>query len=56
MKNMLIIPDPHASPDYDNERFSALGEFILSTKPQYIVCLGDMADMSSLSSYDKGTN
>jgi len=55
MKNMLIIPDPHASPEYDNERFSALGQYILSHKPQYIVCLGDMADMGSLSAYDKGT-
>ena len=53
--NMLIIPDCHASPDYDNDRFEALGNFIIKEKPDYVTCLGDFADMSSLSSYDKGT-
>jgi len=53
--NMLIIPDPHAHIDYDNERFKALGKFIMKEQPEYIVCLGDMADLPSLSSYDKGT-
>ena len=52
---MLIIPDPHAHADYDNERFKALGKFIMKEQPEYIVCLGDMADLPSLSSYDKGT-
>ena len=54
-KDMLIIPDCHASPDYDNRRFEALGNFIIKEQPEYITCLGDFADMSSLSSYDKGT-
>ena len=53
--NLLIIGDPHAHPDYDNNRFTALGKFIAKEKPQVIVCIGDMADMPSLSSYDKGT-
>ena len=53
--NLLIIPDAHANPDYDNERFTHLGKFIVAHKPEYIVCLGDFADMPSLSSYDKGT-
>lgn len=53
--NLLIIPDGHAHPDYDNQRFRALGKFILKEKPEYIVCLGDLADLPSLSSYDKGT-
>ena len=53
--NLLIIGDPHASPSYDNDRFTALGKYIVDTKPEYIVCLGDMADLPSLSSYDKGT-
>lgn len=53
--NLLIIPDAHASADYDNERFNALGEFIIKKKPEVIVCLGDFADMPSLSLYDKGT-
>ena len=42
---LLIIPDPHANPDYDNDRFKALGKFIMHEKPEVIVCLGDMADL-----------
>jgi len=53
--NLLIIPDGHAHPDYDNERFRALGKFIIKEKPEYIICLGDLADLPSLSSYDRGT-
>ena len=53
--SLLVIGDPHAHPDYDNSRFTALGKFIAKERPQVIVCIGDMADMPSLSSYDKGT-
>ena len=53
--NLLIIGDPHAHPDYDNKRFTSLGKFIAKEKPDAVVCIGDMADMPSLSSYDKGT-
>ena len=53
--NLLVIGDPHAHPDYDNSRFTALGKFIAKERPQVIVCIGDMADMPSLSSYDRGT-
>lgn len=53
--NLLVIGDPHAHPSYDNSRFTKLGNFIAREKPQIIVCIGDMADMPSLSSYDKGT-
>lgn len=53
--NILVIPDPHAHPEYENSRFTALGKFILKEKPDVIVCIGDFADMPSLSSYDKGT-
>lgn len=52
---MLVIPDAHANPDYDNSRFDWLGEFIVDVMPDIILCLGDFADMPSLSSYDKGT-
>ncbi len=53
--NLLYIPDTHASPDYDNSRFLALGKYIVDTKPDVIVQAGDFADMPSLSSYDRGT-
>lgn len=32
----------------------AVGKYAADKKPEVIVCLGDFADMSSLSSYDKG--
>jgi hypothetical protein len=52
---LLVIPDAHAHPEYDNDRFTWLGRFVMDTRPDVIVCLGDWADMPSLSSYDKGT-
>lgn len=51
---ILVIPDSHATPHHHNERFDILGKFILDTKPDVIVNIGDMADMPSLCSYDKG--
>lgn len=51
---VLIIPDQHAHPQFDNKRFTALGEMILDLRPDEIWNLGDMADLPSLSSYDKG--
>jgi len=53
--NLLIIGDPHAHPDYDNSRFEKLGKFIVKAKPDAVICMGDFADMPSLSTYDKGT-
>lgn len=53
--NILVIGDPHAHPDYDNARFSWLGEYLAEVQPEFVVCMGDFADMPSLSSYDKGT-
>ena len=55
MSNLLVIGDPHAHPDYDNKRFTDLGRFIVKSRPDIVVCIGDMADMPSLSMYDKGT-
>ncbi len=51
-KNFIIIGDPHAHPDYDNDRFHKLGKLIQKVKPDYVVCMGDFADMCSLSMYD----
>lgn len=53
-KSHLIIPDPHAHPEYDNRRFKALGKLIAELQPSKVICLGDFADMPSLSSYDLG--
>lgn len=53
-KSVLVLPDAHAHPKYDNERFSRLGKFIAKEKPDEVWCLGDFSDMPSLSSYDRG--
>lgn len=55
MTTHLIIPDPHAHPDFDNSRFTDLGNLVADLKPDHVICIGDWADMPSLSSYDRGT-
>lgn len=50
----LIIPDPQVGADTPTEHFKWLGDYIVRTQPETIVCLGDFADMSALSSYDRG--
>ena len=51
----LIIPDPHAHPDFHNERADWLGKLIKYLKPDVVINIGDAADMPSLCSYDKCT-
>lgn len=50
----LIIPDTHAKPGTNNNRALWMGELIKDLKPDVVVNIGDMFDMYSLSSYDKG--
>jgi len=54
-KSILVVGDAHARPDCDNRRFDALANFIDEKRPDRIVFIGDVADMASLSSYDKGS-
>lgn len=54
-KHILVIPDAHARPGVNNRRFTALGNFIHDNRPDIVVNIGDLADMASLCSYDKGT-
>ncbi len=54
MTNHLIIPDCQVKPGVDLSHLKWIGQYILDKKPEVIVCLGDFADMESLSSYDKG--
>ena len=53
-KTILILPDAHAHPDYDNARFDLFSELINDLRPDAVVCLGDFADMAALSHYDRG--
>lgn len=55
MTKHLIIPDVQAKPGNDFAFLEAIGAYIVDKQPDTVVCLGDFADMSSLSSYDKGT-
>jgi hypothetical protein len=50
----LIIPDVQSKEGNDFTYLKCLGNFIVQKKPDVIVCIGDFADMESLSSYDKG--
>ena len=58
MKSHLIIPDAHCHYKFDNNRFDWLSRFILDRKDEItnIVCLGDFADLPSLSSHESGSN
>lgn len=53
-KRILVVPDAHSRPGVSNRRFKALGNFIAAKQPDIIINIGDLADMGSLSSYDKG--
>lgn len=47
-KRILIIPDYHAHPEYDNTRAKYIGKHIHETAPDKVICLGDFADLPSL--------
>lgn len=50
----LVIPDVQAKPGVDFSYLNKIGRYIVEKKPEKLVCLGDLADMPSLSSYDVG--
>lgn len=54
-RSHMIIPDSHAKPDVDNDRFAWAGQMAIERQPDVIVDIGDSADMASLSSYDVGS-
>jgi len=51
-KTAIVYTCAHADPSVSNERFNWLGALIYDIKPDYVVDLGDGADMRSLNSYD----
>ena len=51
-KTAIVFTCGHAKPEVSNERYSWLGSLIEDIKPDYVVDLGDGADMSSLNSFD----
>ena len=53
-KKHLILPDVQAKDGVDFTYLNKIGRYIVEKKPDTIVCIGDFADMPSLSSYDVG--
>jgi hypothetical protein len=52
--NILVLPDVQAKPGIDFTYLTRIGHYAVLKKPDVILCIGDFADMPSLSSYDKG--
>lgn len=50
----FIIPDCQVRPGDDFNYLRKIGQYIADKQPDVVVCLGDFADMPSLSSYDVG--
>lgn len=51
-KTVIVYTCSHSDPEVDNNRFSLLGDLIYEVKPDYVIDLGDGADMRSLNTYD----
>jgi len=54
MTKHFVLPDVQAKPGNDFTFLNRIGQYIVDKQPEVIVCLGDFADMPSLSSYDVG--
>jgi hypothetical protein len=54
MTKHLIIPDCQIRKGDDTTFLTNIGRFIVDKQPDVVVCIGDFADMPSLSSYDVG--
>lgn len=48
---LMVIGDPHASPEYDNDRFERLGELARTRGATHVHCTGDWTDFESLLSH-----
>ena len=53
-KTIMVLPDVQAKPGADFSYLRRIGMYMVEKKPDVVVCIGDFADMPSLSSYDKG--
>lgn len=51
---IFVIPDAQVKAGVNTDHLEAAGHFIARKKPDVVVCIGDFADMPSLSSYDIG--
>jgi hypothetical protein len=53
IKRILVIPDTQVKPDENYDFLSDIGRYAVKIKADYIIHLGDFADMPSLCSHDK---
>jgi Calcineurin-like phosphoesterase len=51
---ILVIPDCQVKPGVPLDHLKWCNNYIKEKKPDTVICIGDFADMHSLSSYDKG--
>tara|TARA_R110000868_G_scaffold246225_1_gene502842 strand:- start:3562 stop:4344 length:783 start_codon:yes stop_codon:yes gene_type:complete len=51
-KTAVVFSCAHADPSVSNERFDWIGKFIYDINPNYVIDLGDGADMRSLNTFD----
>lgn len=56
VKTAVVFTCSHADPSVTNERFEWLGKLIFDVKPDYVIDLGDGAEMASLNSYDSSSS
>jgi len=54
MTKHFVLPDVQAKHGNSFDFLRKLGQFVVKKRPDVIVCIGDFADMPSLSSYDAG--
>ena len=52
MSTAIVFSCAHTTPEVSNERADWLGQLIVDVKPDYVVDLGDTADLGSLNSFD----
>lgn len=51
-KTVVVLSCGHSDPSVPNDRYTWLGDFLYDLKPDYVVDLGDGADMRSLNTFD----
>lgn len=54
MSKIMVLPDIQAKDGIDFTYLRKIGQYMCEKRPDVIVCIGDLADMPSLSSYDVG--
>jgi hypothetical protein len=55
LRTHLCIPDVQTKQGVCTKHLRHVGKYIVDKRPDVVICLGDFADMPSLSSYDRGT-